>query len=74
VVLKVGDVIEVAETSKEHQNIVQCQSRPRLDLPSFLEKTEPMKGKIVADPTTADIPFNYNERLIAEYYATRGRK
>jgi small subunit ribosomal protein S4 len=73
-VLKVGDVIEVNEKSKEHQNVVQCQSRPRLDLPSFLEKNEPLKGKIVADPTTADIPFNYNERLIAEYYATRGRK
>jgi len=73
-VLEVGDVIEVRDTAKEHKNILQCQSRPRLDLPTFLEKTEPLKGKIVAEPTTADIPFNYNERLIAEYYATRGRK
>lgn len=73
-VLKVGDVVTVADASKEHTNIVLCQSRPRLDLPSYIEKSDPYSAKIVADPTTADVPFNYNERLIAEYYATRGRK
>lgn len=73
-VLKVGDELEVKEASKEHPSLLQCQQSPRLDLPAFLEKNEARKGKIVADPTTADMPFNYNERLIAEYYATRGKK
>lgn len=73
-VLKVGDVVEVRESSKEHISVMQTQQSPRLDLPSYLEKESPVKGKIVAEPSTADVPFNYNERLIAEYYATRGRK
>lgn len=73
-VCKVGDLIEVKESSHEHPSLLQAQQSPRLDLPSFLEKSEPRKGKIVSEPTTEDIPFNYNERLIAEYYATRGRK
>lgn len=73
-VLKVGDELKVKEASNEHPSLLQAQQSPRLDLPSFLEKSEATSGKIVADPTTEDIPFNYNERLIAEYYATRGRK
>ncbi|TVQ78024.1 MAG: 30S ribosomal protein S4 [Bradymonadales bacterium] len=73
-VLNAGDEVSLAEASREHQNFVQCQSSPRLDLPAFLEKKEPFSGKIISDPTTEDIPFNYNDRLIAEYYATRGRK
>jgi len=73
-VLQVGDEVKVKDGSKEHVSLMQCQQSPRLDLPTFLEKSDPQTGKIVNDPTTSDIPFNYNERLIAEYYATRGRK
>jgi len=73
-VLKVGDEVAVRESSKEHPNFLQTQQSPRLDLPSFLEKNEALKGKIINDPNLGDVPFNYNERLIAEYYATRGRK
>lgn len=73
-VLKIGDEISVKEASKEHPNVLQASQSPRLDLPSFLEKNEPLKGKIINDPNLGDVPFNYNERLIAEYYATRGRK
>jgi len=74
-VLNMGDEVSIAEGgSREHQNVLQCQSSPRLDLPSYLERKDDFSGKIVAEPTTEDIPFNYNDRLIAEYYATRGRK
>ena len=73
-VLEPGDEVQIKEGSKEHSLVLQCQNSPRLDLPPYLEKTEPLKGKIVNNPTRGDIPFNYNERLIAEYYATRGRK
>lgn len=73
-VLSSGDEVSIDETSKEHPNFMQCQQSPRLDLPSFVEKNQPEKGKIISNPGTGDIPFNYNERLIAEYYATRGRK
>jgi small subunit ribosomal protein S4 len=73
-VLSVGDEISLKERSKEHKNVLQAQQQPRLDLPAFLEKPELHKGKVIANPTTGDIPFTYNHRLIAEYYATRGRK
>jgi len=74
VVLKVGDEISVKEASKEHTSVLQSQASPRMDLPSYLERTSEIAGKVVSDPTTAEVPFNYNERLIAEYYATRGKK
>lgn len=74
IVLSIGDEITVKDRSKEHKDIVQATQQPRLDLPAFLEKPEAIKGKVIANPTTADIPFTYNQRLIAEYYATRGRK
>lgn len=73
-VLKVGDEVQVKEASKEHSSLLQAQQTPRLDLPAFIEKNQAEKAKIISDPNTADVPFNYNERLIAEYYATRGRK
>ena len=43
-------------------------------MPAYLEKTGDYTIKIIADPTTADIPFAYQDRFVAEYYATRGRK
>lgn len=74
ILLKVGDEITVVEGSREHPSVLQCQSRPRLDVPSYLEKTDAHSGKIITEPNTADVPFAYSDRLIAEYYATRGRK
>jgi small subunit ribosomal protein S4 len=72
--LKVGDEVSVVESSQEHNVVVQAKDQPRLDLPAFLEKTGDFSAKIISDPSTADVPFVYNDRLIAEYYATRGRK
>jgi small subunit ribosomal protein S4 len=74
IVVNVGDEIQIKETKKEHPSVVQATGSPRLDLPAYLEKLEPTKGKVVAAPTTSDIPFAYSHRLIAEYYATRGAK
>ena len=74
IVLRVGDEILVKEKSREHKNFLQAQQSPRLDLPAYLERPEPFLGKVIGEPTTADVPFTYNDRLVAEYYATRGRK
>lgn len=71
-VLSVGDIVTIAEGSREHSTVLQAQGSPRLDLPSYLEKEDPYTVKVINDPNTADVPFEYNERLIAEYYATRG--
>ncbi len=74
IVLKVGDTLTLKETSKEHISFVQAQQKPRLDLPAHLERPDPSQAKIVAEPSTADVPFSYSDRYVAEYYATRGRK
>ena len=73
-VCSVNDEIKIDDGSKEHPNVLQAINQPRLDLPAYLEKADEFSGKIVAEPTTSDVPFVYNDRLIAEYYATRGRK
>lgn len=74
VVCEVGDEIRVRDTSKEHQTVMQATQKPRLDLPAYLEKPEPTTIKIVAEPSTGEVPFAYQDRYVAEYYATRGRK
>lgn len=74
IVLNVGDELSLKESSREHPSFVQAQQKPRLDLPAYLERPEPFQAKIVGEPTTADVPFAYSERYVAEYYATRGRK
>lgn len=74
IVCKVGDEIKIKDSAHQHPSLLQSESRPRLDLPAYLEKSDHFNGKIVAEPSTADVPFVYNDRLIAEYYATRGRK
>ena len=74
IVLKVGDEIKIKEKSQQHPSVLQCQSKPRLDLPHYVERLNEFTGKIITEPTTADVPFTLNDRLIAEYYATRGRK
>jgi small subunit ribosomal protein S4 len=74
IVLKVGDELTLKESSREHPAFLQGQQKPRLDLPKHLERPEPHTAKIVAEPTTADVPFSYSERYVAEYYATRGKK
>jgi small subunit ribosomal protein S4 len=73
-VLKVDDVVSVAPASHENQTFLTAQQRPRLDLPTYMEKTDDFSVKVLTDPTTADVPFAYQERFVAEYYATRGRK
>ena len=73
-ICKVGDEIQIKEKSRVHPSVVQAASQPRLDLPAYLEKKDGFTVRIVAEPTTADVPFSYSDRLIAEYYATRGRK
>jgi len=73
-VLKVGDEVKVHETSSQHQGVIGTQAKPRLDLPTYMERTGDLTIKIIVEPTTGDVPFAYQDRFVAEYYATRGRK
>ncbi len=74
IVLKVGDEIKVRDKSQQHQVVLGAQQKPRLDIPTYMEKTGDFSVKVIQDPNTADIPFAYQDRYVAEYYATRGRK
>lgn len=73
-ILKVDDEISIRESSRQHQVVMGTQQKPRLDMPAFLEKTGDFSVKVIANPSTGDIPFAYQDRFVAEYYATRGRK
>jgi small subunit ribosomal protein S4 len=74
VVLKNGDEIKIKPSSAQHQVVLGAQQKPRLDLPTYMERTGDLTIKIITEPTTADVPFAYQDRFVAEYYATRGRK
>jgi len=73
-VLEIDDEVSVRPSSAQHQGVLQSQQKPRLDLPAFIEKTGDHAFKVIANPTTGDVPFSYQDRYVAEYYATRGRK
>lgn len=74
IVVKVGDEITLRDGSREHVSALQAKDKPRLDLPAYLERPNEFTIKVVAEPGTGDVPFAYNDRLIAEYYALRGRR
>jgi small subunit ribosomal protein S4 len=70
--VKPGDDIEISDRGAKSANYLQAKARPRISsVPSFLniEKTgEKEKAKIVAKPLSEDIPFEFEKRLVTEYY------
>lgn len=74
VVLNVGDVVSLKESSYTHQNYVQAKTAPRMELPDYLEKSEVNgkdTGKVKSVPGTEYIPFTFSANLFAEYYSLR---
>ena len=73
-VLKVGDVVTLKDKSYEHQNVIQCQDAPRLDVPEYLEKGDKegkLAGTVKEVPGLEYLPFGFNTNLFAEYYSLR---
>jgi small subunit ribosomal protein S4 len=70
--VKPGDVVEISDRGAKSANFLQAKARPRLSsVPAFLltEKAgEKEKGKVVAQPLPEDIPFEFEKRLVTEYY------
>ncbi len=69
--VKIGDMIRLTDKMYQNQTYLQGKSRPRLELPPFLEKAaqgDKETGKLVADPTVQDVPFQFEKRFVTEHY------
>ena len=71
VLVKVGDVIEVREKSREKVRVVESlEAVDRRGIPGWIEMDRrAFKAKITAMPQRADITMPIEERLIVELYS-----
>ncbi len=71
IILKVGDVIAVKETSKESVKIKALLEGMQTKItPKWLEvNAEAASAKVVAIPERSDVDFDFNEQLIVELYS-----
>jgi len=73
-VLRVGDFVRLTEKASGPMTETSRTS-PRLGLPSYLQFATPSEnthGTLLAMPGSEHIPFEFNLRQVAEYYAKRG--
>lgn len=70
--VKIGDVIEVKEKSK-NLAVIKASLEGRVHTPSFVEvDTEKLTGKLVRLPERSELNQEINESLIVEYYNRMG--
>jgi small subunit ribosomal protein S4 len=70
--VKVGDVIEVREKSKQMGLVLQASQSAERDLPEYLDVDhQGMKGTFTNIPTLADVPYPVimEPNLIVEFYS-----
>jgi small subunit ribosomal protein S4 len=71
-ILKAGDEITLSERGFKTGAFLQAKARPRLSsIPACLVKQpvgEVEKAKLIADPLPEDIPFEFEKRLVTEFY------
>jgi small subunit ribosomal protein S4 len=74
-VLRPGEVIWLSEKAAQMEAIQSSLRSPRLSLPSFLQFQNPEtpdRGVVLSIPGSNHVPFEFNTREVAEYYAKRG--
>lgn len=71
--LEKGDEVRVSGLNSNHPLILESiQRNPGLVLPSYLIKAQDgLSGKCVSKPVLNDIPIEFEERLVTEFYAAR---
>jgi small subunit ribosomal protein S4 len=71
IILKVGDVIAVKETSKDSVKIKGLIEGMQTKItPKWLEvNADNASAKVVAIPERSDVDFDFNEQLIVELYS-----
>ena len=69
--MSVGDVVMVREKSREHPSVAEgVANGPTLALPGYLERAaDNLGGKMTGDPRREDVPIEFRESLIVEFYA-----
>jgi len=70
--LKVGDLIEVKESSKQLTHVLEANQLPERDTPDFLEVDHgKMTAKFIRIPALSDVPFavQMEPHLIVEFYS-----
>lgn len=74
-VLRVGDFVRLTEYASSMQATLDSRHSPRLPLPDYLQfATEGVSdhGVVRMQPDSQHVPFAFDPRQIAEYYAQRG--
>jgi small subunit ribosomal protein S4 len=70
--VQVGDVITITDKGAKSGNYLQAKTRPRLSaIPACLrvdKDGEKEKGTMVAKPLAEDVPFQFEKRLVTEFY------
>lgn len=70
--VNVNDMLELTVKGYKSGNFLQAQAKPRLSaIPACLHKEKKGENdiaKLVTDPLAEDIPFQFEKRLVTEYY------
>lgn len=69
--VSVGDAVTVRERSREHPSVVEgATNGPTLTVPGYLERAaDNFGGRMIGDPQRHDVPIDFRESLIVEFYA-----
>ena len=69
--VKVGDVVEVKEKSKELALVLEAQALPERDVPDYIESTGKAAVKFARVPIISDVPYavRMEPHLVVEYYS-----
>lgn len=74
-VLRLGERIHLTENALPATPVQTARANPRLSLPSYLRLEDPNGrgvGMLISFPGPEHIPFEFNKKQVAEYYAKRG--
>ena len=70
--LKVGDLVEVKEASKQLAHVLEASQLPERDVPDYLDVDHgKMTAKFIRIPALSDVPFavQMEPHLIVEFYS-----
>jgi small subunit ribosomal protein S4 len=70
--LKIGDVVEVRERSKELTVVLEALDKKERDVPSYLDFNKDSNSiKLISKPVFADVPYavQMEPHLITEFYS-----
>jgi small subunit ribosomal protein S4 len=75
IVLRLGERIHLTENALQAAPVRAARVNPRLSLPPYLRLEDTNGGGVgmlISFPGPEHIPFEFNEKQVAEYYAKRG--